>query len=116
MKVLRHSYKTVQPLVSIFSCPAVHCFAATLAESLVPKNRSLLANFSTWANDRDVFQHVKEDIGAAVGGGGVVVTHVHSVAVAFAPHLVRKCNLGHPEYICDAKISETKYKHNFRNL
>lgn len=103
MKILRHSYKAVQSLVSSsFSCPAVHCFAATLAEPLVAENCCLFANFSTWANDRDVVQHVEEDIGAAIGGGRVVVTYIHSVAVALAPHLVGEGNLGHPKYICDA--------------
>ena len=67
MKILRHCYKTAQSLVSILSCPAVNCLADTLAQSLVTIDASLLANFSTWANDRDVGQHVEEDLGAAIG-------------------------------------------------
>ena len=98
MKILRHSYKAVQSLVSSsFSCPAVHCFAATLAEPLVAENCCLFANFSTWANDRDVFQHVKEDIGAAVGGGRVIVAHVNAEAVALSPHYLRVSYLRSPK-------------------
>ena len=107
MKILRHCYKTAQSLVSILSCPAVNCLADTLAQSLVTIDASLLANFSTWANDRDVGQHVEEDLGAAIGCRRVIVTYVHSVAVALAPHSPRESNLWQPKDICDIKIVKT---------
>ena len=97
MKVLGHRNEATQPLVSTFTCPAVYAFSTSLAKSLVPIDRSLLPDFSTWANTGDVFEHFEQNIGAAVGGGRVIVAHVNAEAVALSPHYLRVSYLRSPK-------------------
>ena len=71
--ILRQREQAAEPVFSILFCPAVDSLPELLAEALISVHLCPEANLATRRNCRCVLLQVQQNLGCAMGCGGVII-------------------------------------------